>query len=84
MEKYPHVITVRLSEEELALYLRLLRRFGKTPSWATKSAQFRELIHRLTESMPYETKYDNPGFDSLDDEKEEEPSEGPDPEVVVV
>lgn len=83
MRKYSHFVGARLTDEELALYLRLLKRFGKVPSWATKSAQFRELIHRLSESMPYETKYDNPGFDSLDDEKEEE-QPSPDPEVVVV
>ena len=83
MRKYSVFVGARLTPEEHALYLELLHRFAKVPSWATKSAQFRELIHRLSESMPYETKYDNPGFDSLDDEKEEEPS-GPDPEVVVV
>jgi hypothetical protein len=83
VNRFPHVITIRLTDEELAMYLRLLQRFGKLPSWTTKSAQFRELVHRLTESMPYETRFDNPGFDSLDDEAEDE-SSGPDPEVVVL
>jgi hypothetical protein len=54
-------------------------------SWrATKSESFRELLKRL--DIPYETNWDNPGFDSLDEPEaeEQEHAEGPDREVVVV
>ena len=78
------MITVRLTDQGKREYENLLRRFGK--SWhSSKSESFRELVHRLSEAMPFETRFDNPGFDTLDDgaeAEEQEHAEGPDPEVV--
>jgi len=60
------VITVRLTDEGKLEYERLLKRFGKL--WhASKSESFRDLVHRLTVDLPFETNWDNPGFDSLDE-----------------
>jgi hypothetical protein len=75
LRKYSHVICVRLSDEDLARYQRLLKRFGKT--WrATKSESFRELLRRLGDELSFETKWDNEPFDSFEDpEPPEESSE---------
>jgi hypothetical protein len=81
LRKYSHTISVRLSDEDKQRYERLLKRFGKT--WrASKSASFRELLKRLGEELAFETRWDNPGFDSLPEQSSEERSEAPTQELV--
>jgi hypothetical protein len=46
------------------MYEKLLKRFADT-FHTSKSEQFRSLLARLTEAFPYETRWDNPGYDEL-------------------
>jgi hypothetical protein len=75
LEKYPYVVTARLTEEGKREYERLLKRFGKS-LWSSKSENFRELIRRLSSELCMETRWDNPGFDSLDEEESTEQPHG--------
>jgi hypothetical protein len=82
---FDYTFSVRLSSEDRARLQQLLRRFGKWPR-STNSVDFRELIRRLSSELTFETRFDNPGFDSLDEEtqtEEQGDAEGPDPEVVL-
>jgi hypothetical protein len=57
LRKYVHLIGVRLTEEELRLYERLLRRFAAGHSFMSKSERFRALLRKL--DFPYETVMDS-------------------------
>jgi hypothetical protein len=62
LRKYAFTISVRLSKEDKQRYERLLRRFGSGFS-RSKSDRFRALLARL--DFPYETRWDNEGYDDL-------------------
>lgn len=65
LRKYVFTISIRLSREEKARYDRLLKRFGSASGSSRKSRSevFRSLLVRL--DLPYETNWDNPGYDDL-------------------
>jgi hypothetical protein len=62
LRRYKFTICVRLSDEDLQRYERLLQRFGAV-AFKSRSERFRSLLKRL--DFPYETKWDNDGFDDL-------------------
>lgn len=72
MRKYDFTISVRLCREDKQRYERLLQRFADAFS-TSQSERFRSLLKRL--DIPYETKWDNPGFDDLPEVSETEDPE---------
>lgn len=75
MRKYPHTVAVRLSDEDLERYEKLILRFGGVnPS---KSERFRRLLKRLSTDydLPYATRYDSEEW-----LEQEDPGEEPEPE----